>query len=230
MEFPTGEIIQRVFVISPNKRSCGSSLAYPVNGFFHFITAAHVLVDMQHGVKSNLHIFKDGDWLKVDAIPFFGSKRNYQNGDLDIAIVRTSMAVTGDEPEITLGSDGLIFGQDVYFLGFPYFQGNIVYKPNSFNFEYPIPFIKKATASALHYPIIYLDGHNNFGFSGGPVMFWDHKERKRKICGVISAYMTHEGEIKRIETATKEFYQENSGIAVAYSIKPIIDLIEELKN
>lgn len=231
MEVPTGEIIQRVFAISPNGKCCGSSLAYPVNGTFHFITAAHVLEGMQHGVESSLHIFKDGNWLEVNATPFFVSGHSYQEGDLDIAILETPIPVGKEEPTIHLSVSGLIFGQDVYFLGFPYFgAGTIDHRPESFNSGYPLPFVKKATVSALQYPIIYLDGHNNPGFSGGPVMFWDHKEKKRKICGVISAYLSQAGEIKRIETTTKEFYQENSGIGVAYSIKPVTDLITELSK
>ena len=229
MRVPTNEIIQRVFAISPDAKSCGSALAYPVNGVFHLITAAHVLEGMQHGVSSELHIFQENNWTKITATPFFAAKRSYQADDMDIAIVQTAIPVPADEPEIVLDTGGLILGQDVYFLGFPYFGSSIDHKAEAFNDGYPIPFVKKATLAALQYPLIYLDGHNNPGFSGGPVMFWDYHQRRRKICGVISAYLTQFGEIKRIETTTKEFYRENSGIGIAYSIKPIVDLIDELR-
>jgi len=230
MHVPTNEIIQRVFAISPDAQCFGSALAYPVNGFFYFITAAHVLEGMQHGVSSEIHIFRENNWTEVTATPFFAARRSYQAGDMDIAIVQTTIPVPANEPEIVLDAGGVIFGQDVYFLGFPYFGSSIDHKAEAFNAGYPIPFVKKATVAALQYPLIYLDGHNNPGFSGGPVMFWDYNQNRRKICGVISAYLNHTGEIKRIETTTKEFYQENSGIGIAYSIKPIVDLIDDLRQ
>jgi hypothetical protein len=230
IEVPTSEIIQRVFAISPDGKSCGSALAYPVNGTFHFITAAHVLEGMPQGKNNNLYMFKENQWRQLDVIPYYVEQRPYREGDIDLAIVKTQIPVSEKEPTINLSPANMIIGQDVYFLGFPYFGGGINHRPEAFNEGFPLPFIKKATLSAMHHPVIYLDGHNNPGFSGGPVMFWDHQEKKRKILGVISAYLTQSGEIKKIETSAKEFYRENSGIGIAYNINLITDLIEVLSK
>ncbi len=230
IQVPTTEIIQRVFPISPNGQSCGSGLIYPVNGVYHFITAAHVLENMPHGTKSNLCVFKEGKWVEFDVIVRYVEGHPYKEGDRDLALVETSIQVPKDESQANLSPGTTILGQDMYFLGFPYFGGGINHKPQAFNAGFPLPFIKKATLSAIDDPIIYLDGHNNPGFSGGPVIFWDHYERKRKRVGIISGYISQAGEIKRIETSAKDFYRENSGIGIAYSIKPVTDLIKSISK
>ena len=119
MQVPTAEIIQRVFAISPDGQSCGSCLAYPVNGTFHFITAAHVLEKMPHGKNNTLHMFKENQWIKLDVIPYYVEGHAYEEGDVDLALVKTNIPVTEKEAQISLSTAEVIFGQDVYFLGFP---------------------------------------------------------------------------------------------------------------
>lgn len=226
---PTSDIIQRVFAISADGNSCGSALAYPIGSFIYFITAAHVLDGMEHGIKSNLYIFKDNIWTRTEATPYYVAEHKYIDGDIDLAIVKTPLPAGETSIKATLSVDKVILGQDVYFLGFPYFGNGIHHPPNNeLNKGFPIPFIKKATLSAIQNPMIYLDCHNNPGFSGGPVVFWDHQQKKHKILGVVSAYLTQKGEIKKIETSVKEFYEENSGIGIAYNIDYINKLIEKM--
>ena len=230
IEVPRTEIIKRVFAISPDQNSCGSAFAYAVNGLFCFITAAHVLGSIPHGKKGKLHVFKDDNWLEVEATPLYVAGHHHEDGDIDIVVVKTNIPSNANESRITLSSEGVLLGQDVYFLGFPYFGNAINHRAESFNANFPIPFIKKATMSALHDQIIYLDGHNNPGFSGGPVVFWDYSEKTHKILGVISSYLTHAGEIKKIETSVKECYLENSGIGIAYKIEAAEELIQKIEN
>ena len=106
-------------------------------------------------------------------------------------------------------------------MGFPYF-GAIKSGCEEFNRGFPIPFVKKAIVSAINNPVIYLDGHNNPGFSGGPLVFWDYAEKRRKIMGVISGYYPH-----RIPGTD---YPENSGIGIAYNIQYAKDLINTVYN
>jgi hypothetical protein len=226
VEIPTTEIIQRVFAITPDQSGCGSSLGYATNQAFYLITAAHVLGGMEHAKKSSLYIFKNDEWLRVEATPFYVAKRPYQEGDIDIAVVKTQLKSSPSNLTLSLG--GAMMGQDAHFLGFPYFGGSINHKGTEFNENFPIPFVKKAVISAIHNPIIFLDGHNNPGFSGGPVVFYDYQEKKKKIAGVVSAYLTQTGEINKIETATRDFYRENSGIGIAYNIEYANKLIKEI--
>ena len=229
IEVPKIEIIRRVFAITADKKSSGSSLLFSFNGVSYFITAAHVLGDMEEGKAAKLYIYRDNSWIDVDVIPFYVSGRPYQNGDIDIAVLKTN--VIREEKEFNvLSSENMTFGQDAYFLGFPYFGGAIQHSPEPINKNFPLPFVKKAIVSSMQESILYLDGHNNPGFSGGPVIFWNHRKKKHQISAIISAYLTQEGEIKRIETSTKEFYSENSGIGVAYDIRFARELIEKIDN
>lgn len=229
--FPIREIIQRTCAVRVSAETgSGSSLAYPMNGFYYLITASHVLGDLPHGKENNIELLKDDKWHSIVSTPYYYAKRPHQDNDIDVAIIKTSIPVQVAESQLLLTSKNCFVGQDVFFLGFPYLGTSIEYKAKEINSGFPFPFIKKATLSAFDDPIIYLDGHNNHGFSGGPVAFYDYKENKHKILGVISAYLTHRGEIKRIETATKDFYEENSGIGIAYDIRFAVDLLEQIKN
>jgi hypothetical protein len=224
-QIPKSEVIQRVHAISHDQKNCGSALAFPVAGQFCFITAAHVLDGMKEGVEDTLFIYGEKGWTPIRGTPFFA------NSGVDVAIVK--VAIPSDESfvrPILSNSAGMVYGQDAFFLGFPYF-GRIDYKPQVSNSGYPIPFVKKATVAAFDGDTIYLDGHNNPGFSGGPVLFYHYEERRIKVCGIISAYITHVGEVKKIKTSqinVKDFYLENSGIAVAYNAKFAIDLMRKV--
>ena len=83
----------------------------------------------------------------------------------------------------------MIYGQDAYFLGFPY---GLKSEYEDFNNNFPVPFVKKAIVSSLdtdkdcNRQIIFLDGHNNPGFSGGPVVFTELRKNVYKVVSVIS--------------------------------------------
>ena len=34
----------------------------------------------------------------------------------------------------------------------------------------------------------YIDGFNNEGFSGGPIVYWDFDKRSYRIAGVVKGY------------------------------------------
>lgn len=74
-----------------------------------------------------------------------------------------------------------------------------------------------------------LDGHNNPGFSGGPVVFHVPGKQKLeyKVIGVISAYRQQEGDVYYDGKATGLKHVENAGIIIAPSIKRVIDIINE---
>lgn len=63
----------------------------------------------------------------------------------------------------------------MYFLGFPFGKLFSDVKFEKANERYSLPFVKKATWSASapagDGAVIFLDGHNNHGFSGGPIVF-----------------------------------------------------------
>jgi hypothetical protein len=150
-----------------------------------------------------------------------------------------------DPPRVTsagpvlLGTDGVIFGQQVSFLGFPFgwFQKCNI----ELNDMRPLPFVKTATVSSLNLgdeSVLVLDGINNIGFSGGPVCFKKPEERYSRICGVISGYYPSGNPLcvktidqngsEGIEELSECFVQENSGLILASPIDGIEDQVDSL--
>jgi hypothetical protein len=73
----------------------------------------------------------------------------------------------------------------------------------------------------------YIDGFNNPGFSGGPVLYWEFATRTYKILAVVKGYRNDTAKIlingKQVETNILV----NSGILASYSIQHAIDAIEK---
>ena len=67
----------------------------------------------------------------------------------------------------------MIYGQEVFFAGFPFGENLFTTSTQTVNGLFPMPFVKKgiisAEATENGATILYLDGHNNPGFSGGPI-------------------------------------------------------------
>ena len=116
------------------------------------------------------------------------------------------------------------YGEDVFFFGFPYSDK----ETNSLtllNFPLPFPIIKKGIISHISDDgYLLIDGHNNPGFSGGPVVMIDqNNSRKAHVIGVISGYK-HASSF--ISHSNLEFYK-NSGIIVVSDIQFAINIIRE---
>ena len=84
---------------------------------------------------------------------------------------------------------------------------------------------------------IYLDAHNNEGFSGGPVVFTLNRRSKDRwrVAGIIVNYQTpllrpivdRKGEpFTNPEGEAIGYIRENSGIAVAIHIRHVVELID----
>jgi len=108
---------------------------------------------------------------------------------------------------------GLAWGQDVFFLGYP-----------SGDMWGSVAFIKKAIVSAEEGIEIFLDGHNNGGFSGGPIIYQDQTSGDMKIAGVITNYLI---ETILVEHTDHKILNANVGIVVGHSINEAVKLIRE---
>lgn len=104
------------------------------------------------------------------------------------------------------------------------------------NRGFPIPFVKKGIISSfitdsLGTTQIFLDGHNNPGFSGGPVVvtnFGNETKHKMRIIGIVSAYLN---ENKITKTPIGDFVnKENSGIVLTYAFDHVFEILEKRKN
>jgi hypothetical protein len=93
-----------------------------------------------------------------------------------------------------------------------------------------MPFVKNCTVSALMREpqrVLILDGINNVGFSGGPVIFGTGAQLK--IAGVVSGYRAEPTEVIPSDPAVKPnaTVNVNSGFFTAYDIFYAMDAIHK---
>lgn len=118
---------------------------------------------------------------------------------------------------------GLTYGQDVYFLGFPYgFLGKYIFGPDG----YPLPFVKRATLSLFNGTVFLLDGHNNPGFSGAPVVFTEPQKLEFKVGAVVSGYQYVDEPIYDGPPTSGLTYRYNTGLIVTHAINDALDWIK----
>jgi hypothetical protein len=77
-------------------------------------------------------------------------------------------------------------------------------------------------ASGIHR--VYLDGHNNRGFSGGPVVFKEPGSQLFKVAAIVSGYRYSEEPIYQGDDPLQLSYRENTGIVLAYGIQHAVEL------
>jgi hypothetical protein len=153
---------------------------------------------------------------------------------VDIAALDLGRPVTVTFPlEPTAG--GLTLGQQVYFLGYPYGLGTQGPAPPGFG---EIPFLKSGIISAMdgrdpEASVLYVDGQNNPGFSGGPIVFWHSESGRFRVAGVVRGYRNEALPVlkkKNLDDPRAPAYNDlytraNSGIVIGYDIRHIVDAI-----
>ena len=136
---------------------------------------------------------------------------------------------------VTIATDeGPALGQPVWFLGYPFGiashfnEGSIKTLP----LVSMLPFVKRGTMSAFDATrpdaaVLYIDGFNNPGFSGGPILFWSFSKHKYEITGVVMGYREDTAKILINGQHVDTQLLVNSGILVGYSIGHAIEAIEK---
>ncbi len=224
----TSNVLQRIFRIKYGE-SCGTCFTIEVNNKQYVITAKHVVegVDGAASVevfKDGVEVFKDGVWQKIEA-HLVGAC----SCKVDIAVLAMPMQLSPAHP-FNASFGNVALSQDCYFLGFPYGLGTDAGDHNS---GYPIPFVKKAMVSAFgeetsEGSLLYLDGHNNPGFSGGPVVITPLTgEPIPKVVAVVSGYRFDNHPVCIGDAETDAFVRYNTGIILSYSISSALALIEK---
>jgi len=216
----TSNVLHRVFLIK-YKRNTGTAFTVDVDNRQYLVTAKHVVPGI--GERDKISIFHEKQWkpLAVKSI-------HVEPPEVDIIVLIPPMQLSPSlQMEPTIGN--LVIAQQVYFLGFPYKMytdaGDLMY-------GFPLPFVKGGILSALDvrkdkgYSIVYVDGLNNPGFSGGPVVFRDLKTKQMKVAGVISSYKNHPDIVVNRNLNTGLTALSNSGILIAYGISPAVEAIK----
>ena len=176
-------------------------------------------------------MFHEEQWnnLAVDVV-------GIGDGDADVAVLSCPIRLS---PSLDLAASqaNLIYGQQVFFLGYPYGMDSGGEKINR---GLPLPFVKSGIVSALEFgdvSKIYLDAHVNPGFSGGPVVFapMGGSATDLRVAGVVANYPASLQPVvdQNRNTITDPegkpvglYVQENPGIVVAIGIRHVIELIE----
>lgn len=209
-------IVQRTFNIR-HKEKLGTCFTLDLDGRRYLVTARHIVEKIKD--RDVISILHGGRW-----IPFDVALVGHGNGDVDVSVLAPQV-VLGANHALNATTAGLQYAEDVFFLGFPY---GLNFEIGALNAEFPVPLVKRAIVSALglgDVPML-LDGHNNPGFSGGPVVRrWNSDGQT--VVGVISEYMEEPESVEdRAGNELPYVHHTNTGIIVVWEIRHAIELVE----
>jgi S1-C subfamily serine protease len=215
-----GEILSRTFFIKLGNES-GTAFAVDYDGKGFLITAKHVVegVPAQNAV---IQIWQDGKWQDYKTVKTIYPKSN----DVDIAIFETKEKVPTPYGVTITQTAGPTLGQQVWFLGYPFglsnhFEGGKIF-----------PFIKRGTMSAIDAAdkdaiVLYIDGFNNPGFSGGPIIYYGFSDHVYHILGVVQGYKEDSAKVLVNGQHVDTQLLVNTGILVGYSIDHAMQAIRD---
>lgn len=223
LDMITSNILGRVFHIKFGE-SVATCFTIDVEDRQYFVTAKHVVEELKK--EDRVEIWHQKIWKLLP------TKLVGHHETADVSVFSSDTLIPAYPAPAT--TQGMYLGQDVYFLGFPLGLKSEVGEINRF---FPLPLIKKGCLSTLPLPAgdqgepqyFFVDGYNNRGFSGGPVIFTRPGESEQNICGIIHGYMFEEEGVKEIITDhnSRQVVCLNAGIMKVYSIQNALDLIEK---
>lgn len=214
-------ITHNVFLIQVDA-SQGTSFIVEIANKEFLVTAKHLFKNAINAQKREILLVKEKQILKLIATLYLNTDTT-----IDIAILKLPISVKYKSPFITGGQ--VKTGQDVFFLGYPSFN-NTLFATQDTDFGI-LPLVKKAIVSGAkkinNYFLVFLDGHNNPGFSGGPIVFYDTFSKRNAILGVISGYYHENKYTINFGSKQTNYVEENSGIIASYTIEQIYQIINQ---
>ena len=235
-----GETMSNIFNLSVDDIS-GTCFMIVKGKQQYFITAAHLFgTTHKSGDAVPVQLFYENQLQTFSAKVYFHTNRK-----VDIAVFRLpqSIAQKIELPDEMLqykdtlqkvfsnqgiSTDSLFanIDMDVLFFGFP--LGNL--STDEFGIKFPLA--KRAIISGWvnhnAVKILLLDGHNNPGFSGGPVVTYDTVRKKMCLIGVISGYIPEMVDVQHKKDTFS--INQNSGIIVCYGRQYVEDIFTENKD
>jgi hypothetical protein len=213
----TAEVWERIVRLACGSKS-GTGFILDRNDRQYLVTAAHVI---KSGAPVNVLVRGNSVSVTLVALPV-------PIADADVAVFRLDRHIA--PPNLPLAADmtGMVYGQDAYFLGFPLGM--------TFDLEDGyLPLVKRCTISGTNRKVkgrhvLLLDGWNNPGFSGAPVVFrpaTGAPGSPMRVAGVVTAYATQPGELAvggQIVPNTEVLM--NSGIIIAEQITRVTEAID----
>lgn len=212
-------ILQRVFQLRVGAQ-IATGFTIEVDERQYLITAKHVVADASRA--GSIDIFHDRDW--IINIPYRAVL--VEPDVVDIAVLALNQRISPLLP-ITVGIKGAFLSQKVFFVGFPF---GLSINGRAVNGGFPLPLVKHGIIAAIAIgdgePFL-VDGINNPGFSGGPVVIADNPTSPR-IIGVVSAYKTEQQPVSYggQEVAALSA-RSNTGLLVAFETEYALRAIEK---
>lgn len=217
-----GEILNRTLFIKAGNEA-GTAFGIDYQGKLYLVTARHVIAGLPTS-NATIQVWQNEQWKDYKTVKtLFPASSN-----VDIAVFETDEKVSVPYQIQPLGDSGsATMGQQVWFLG--YFFGI----SSHFGDGKRAPFMKRGTLSAIDATdrdaiVIYLDGFNNPGFSGGPVVFWDFSSHTYKILAVVQGYKEDSAKVLVNGQHVDTPLLVNTGIVTAYSIQHAMKAIKDL--
>lgn len=218
------DVLTRTFRIKYHD-SCATAFTIEENNIQYLVTAKHVFESAGFPITASIELLINGQYQTFTVFIKYPADTR-----VDIAVMKTHPYYeVSNKMENNLTSADLIYGQDVYFLGYPYqYDSFLATFPNSCS---PVPFIRKATFSGMLKPrpsLLFLDGHNNPGFSGGPVCYRKADNELFSIAGVVSGYYSEKNFVfdEQTDTQLPLYVIENTGTVYAADISFALELIK----
>jgi len=213
------EILQRTVLIKVGN-SVGTAFSIDYEGKLYLVTAKHVVSGLPES-NATIQVRRGDRWDDVHTVKtLFPPSSN-----VDIVVFETNERVKQPFEVAIIGdTGGPAFGQQVWFLGYPW-----GIHTRASNRE--LPFIKRGTMSAIdatdtNAMVLYIDGFNNPGFSGGPILYWDFGKHGYRLMGVVQGYRNDTAKVLVNGQQVDTNLLVNSGILVGYSIEHAIQAIQ----
>lgn len=221
----TSNILQRVTRLQATMS--GSAFTFETDGRQYLATARHVVGGVTAGDSVKLMI--DNEWRAWTLTGAWHSPEP----TIDVSVLSLEQSI---HPALSaeLTTDGLAWGQEVYFLGYPFgISGGAMMHDGR-----PLPFIKHGIMSGSEgVPIstIYVDGANNPGFSGGPLVF--QYRSTFRIAGVVSGWKSSLTQVE-VGDLLDGTYRESdtlrvavdTGIVTTYSVLHAVNGARQLRT
>ena len=193
------EVFKRVFAIKCGG-STGSSVVLDVDGKQYLCTAKHVVaehveaehVEAEHVEGSEprppVKVFLEKDWSDVN-LQLVGCGTH----NTDICVFAPGIRLVDDPYDVFATSQDITYGQEVFFLGFPFWLSQI---SNAVIGRYQVPIVKRGIVSGMlggknEVKRLIIDGLNNPGFSGGPLVYvpLENPRLAWRVAAIVTSYI-----------------------------------------
>jgi hypothetical protein len=207
---PTEMLARTLYIKLGNESGTGFLVDY--RGKLFLVTARHVVAGVP-ARNAVLQVMQKGKWENYQTLKTIYPK----SSEVDIAIFETSEKIVTPFVVSSESTSLSTMGQQLWFLGYPFglsahFENGMI-----------TPFIKRGTMSAIDSSdkdavVVYIDGFNNPGFSGGPIIYWGLSDHAYHILGVVEGYREDSAKVVINGQHVDTQFLVNTGILVGYSI------------